>query len=88
MLHQRLMFELSLKGRERWVGACACTCTRAHTHTHAHTVREPQMTKSSEKYDIKENSHLLPLMNSSQDRLEFGYEPAQCVPLAASFQNS
>lgn len=44
-----------------------------------HTVREPQMTKSSEKYDTKENNHLL-LMNSSQDRLEFGYELAQCVP--------
>ena len=77
MLHQRLMFELSLKGTGRWVGVCA----------RAHTVREPQMTKSSEKYDIKENNHLLPLMNSSQDRLEFGCELAQCVPLAASLQN-
>lgn len=47
MLHQRLMFELSLKGRGgggRGAGA--------------HTVREPQMTKSSEKYDTKENNHL------------------------------
>lgn len=52
--------------RKREVGGHMCL---RHTHTWE-VDREPQMTRSSEKYDVKENSCLPSLMNSSQGRLD------------------